>query len=111
METVQYIEIPSEEKLIYGNSLIAVFDGYVKNPETQIYEDKSDRKRKSRVLFAYHESWEALMPVLKKIGDVDDVYASGIAAILKKNRFEILPVWGAVVEHVKFVNKKNGKNE
>ncbi len=108
MET-ENIYVIENNKIIYGNTLIAVYDGFVIN-EAGLYEDKSGQYRPSKTVgLLYHESWEALMPVLKKIAAVDDIYCAGICAIIRKHNFEILAIWEAVVKHIEFINRKNNE--
>lgn len=77
----------------YNNNLIAVFDG-----KEKIHP--SDRK--------YHNSWEWIMPVVRRIYDIGQtINVSCALDITKISIFApIERVWSAVIEFIKWYNQE-----
>ncbi len=101
----------TQEEIIEGNKLIAMFDGL----------EKSDMKDMEKYYFTvygyltiedleYHSSWDWLMPVVKKCSKIlnNDKEGSLIAPFFSINKalleIEIDKLWKSVIEFIKWYN-------
>ena len=94
-----------QEEILEGNKLIALYDGM------EIFDEytfivKSINHKVDRGKLIYHSSWDALIPICRKIAQVDDVCAAGISGILIKHDFQIVPVWKTIVNHLEVKKRR-----
>lgn len=92
----------TKQQIEKGNSSIAKFMGYTQDEFGAIMAPSFPKIPLVYISnLKYHEDWNFLMPVLKKIAKINDTYKTGVESTLSENNFEILPVWIAVVKHIK----------
>ena len=48
----------------------------------------------------FSQSWDWLIPVLKKIAEKDDIFRAGVASIMSKYNYDIEQVWETIVKHI-----------
>ncbi len=99
--------IKEQEQILEGNKLIALFMGMEIIDEYTFRVGKFPNDHIDRGRLVYHSSWDALMPVCKKIANIDAIYSAGMIQTISKHDYEIMPVWEAVVQHLKLVKKQN----
>lgn len=120
----------TQTEIIEGNTLIAVFDGWVLHPNSTTYKPwythptRSTKLTDSVVLksspesFKYHQSFDWLYPVLEKISEIDyvaDIQISpSVTNIYSDKTFchfgDLLTApWQCAVDFIKWHNTINDK--
>lgn len=112
-----------DNETLEGNKLIAEFMGWNKMPETYnnekgevvSYGRSQDLYTLSLINyknaneFEYHSSWDWLMPVIKKIENINHdsavILEEQVKVLLLPIYSEINKVWCAVVEFIKWYNE------
>lgn len=99
-----------DNETLESNKLIADFMGY-KWPSTDLYSDKEVKEITHSEIkkLNYHSSWDWLMPVIKKIENINHDSAVILEeqgkVLLLPIYSEINKVWCAVVEFIKWYNE------
>jgi hypothetical protein len=52
----------------------------------------------------YHDDWNLLMPVCKKIADIDDVMSAGMSKTIQQYNYAINEIYKRIVQHIKLKN-------
>lgn len=96
----QISEVDNQE-IIEGNDIIAAYMNFIKKTYTGIEKIWCDEKHGLPVgELRFHSDWNWIIPVLKKISQIDDIAKSGVSHIMSKYNYEILDIWKIVVKHI-----------
>lgn len=88
-----------EQKIIDGNKKIAEFDGLTKDTYGKFFKN-GVFKGYNESEFQYHKSWDWLIPILKKIGEKDDIFRTGVTSIMSEYNYDIEQIWKFTVKHI-----------
>lgn len=95
------IELEVEE----GNDLIAEYLGFERKSYGHGDSFWVDDKHKLPVgELLFHDDWNWLMIVIKKMSSIDQYYKAGVAITIADYNYEIFDVWKSIVNHIKLYN-------
>ena len=100
----------TQEEILEGNKLIAIFDGYVIDntyPDTDRTYNKNGNIELHTTV-KHHSDWEWLMPIVDKISklhSIPELYANYSKVIDALMMLDINILFKAVVEFIKWYNQ------